>query len=105
MKKRIMLGFLVYGVVAGFLSCWWWHISDSIFYPNIPGDLLGQSIYNQAIAVLGDSGSAQAHYTIPWILRIPQIFVPASIIIWGLSGVIIQLILNQARKKLIKKAV
>ena len=99
MKNKLIIGFLVYGVIAGLLSSWWWHISDNIFYLNIPGDMLGQLIYEQSITVFGESTSPQAHYTIPWILRIPQVYVPASVLLWGLFGWIIQLVYNVARRK------
>ena len=102
MKQKIMIGFLIYGIATGFLSYWWWNVSDNIFYLNIPGDLLGQYIYEQSIVVLGSPDSAQAHYTIPWILRVPQIYIPTSIIIWGLFGCIIQFAFNQARKRFTK---
>jgi hypothetical protein len=42
MKNNKLLGvILAYGVIVGFLSAWWWHITDSLFLPNIPAVLLG----------------------------------------------------------------
>ena len=91
MKARIVTGFLIYGLVVGILSVWWDGISDTLFPPNIPGVLLGGGTYGLAIRYLGDLSSPQAHYTIPWILRINQVYVPVSIIFWGLVGLLFQL--------------
>lgn len=92
MRTRIFLSFFVYGFITGSLSVWWWGISDSIFVLNIPGVLLGDEVYSYAIQVTGNPGSPQAHYTIPWILRVPQVYIPVSMIFWGLAGVLIQLV-------------
>jgi hypothetical protein len=97
-KIKIIIGFLIYGLVAGILSVWWDGISDMIFPLNIPGVILGDGAYGLAIRYLGDSGSPYAHYTIPWILRINQVYVPISIIFWGLIGLVIQLIYNRTKR-------
>ncbi len=91
MKVKILIGFLVYGLVVGVLSVWWDGISDMIFPFNIPGLILGDETYILAIRYLGDPSSPHAHYTIPWILRINQVNVPVSIIFWGLVGLLVQL--------------
>ena len=98
MKAKILIGFLVYGLIVGVLSTWWQGISDAIFLLNIPGVILGDGAYLLAIRCLGDPSSPQAHFTIPWILRINQVYVPISIIFWGLIGLVIQWIYN-ARKR------
>ncbi|KON31085.1 hypothetical protein AC482_01865 [miscellaneous Crenarchaeota group-15 archaeon DG-45] len=91
MKAKVFAGFLIYGVAAGLSSYWWWHHADSPFLLNIPGDLLGYEAYDLSIKLLGDPSSPQAHYTIPWLLRIPQVFVPVSVLLWGMIGLAIQL--------------
>ena len=98
MKARILTGFLIYGLVVGVLSVWWDGIYDMIFPLNIPGVILGDGTYGLAIRYLGDPNSPHAHYTIPWILRINQVYVPISIIFWGLTGLIIQLIYNRIKR-------
>ena len=98
MKVRILTGFLIYGLVVGVVSVWWAGISDMIFLLNIPGVMLGDEAYILAIRYLGDPSSPYAHYTIPWILRINQVYVPVSIIFWGLMGLIIQLIYNGIKR-------
>ena len=90
MKVKILIGFLIYGLVVGVISVWWAGISDTIFPLNIPGVILGDEVYSLAIRCLGDPNSPQAHYTIPRILRINQIYAPVSIIFCGLVGLVVQ---------------
>lgn len=98
MKARIIIGFLIYGLVVGIVSVWWAGISDTIFPLNIPGVVLGDETYILAIRYLGDPSSSHAHYTIPWILRVNQVYVPVSIIFWGLIGLVIQSIYNGIKR-------
>jgi hypothetical protein len=90
-KFKILLGFLVYGIVVGLLSTWWWSISDNFFLLNFPGELLGYQVYDTSINIFGNPKSPQAHYTIPWFLRTPQVFIPVSTLFWGLIGVCMQM--------------
>ena len=90
MGSRVLVWFLIYGIAVGLLSVWWWQISDNVLLPNIPGMVLGDQAYVWSIEYLGDPGSSQAHFTIPWILRIPQVYVPASVLFWGLIGLVLQ---------------
>ena len=99
MKSKVLVGFLIYGIVVGLLSYWWWHISDNLFLLNIPGELLGYEVYDLSINFLGDPFSPQAHYTIPWFLRIPQVFVPVSVIFWGMIGLAIQMAYSRLRNR------
>ena len=89
-KSRILVGFLIYGIAVGSVSFWWWSISDNLFLLNMPGELIGYEVYDIAIRFLGDPFSSQAHYSIPWVLRIPQVFVPVSTLFWGAIGLGIQ---------------
>jgi len=93
-KKAILLGFPVFGIAVGFLTAWAWP-ADSSFYFNVLGALLGDQIHNMSIQYFGDIISPQAHYTIPWILRIPQVHVVTSIVLYGLVGLLLQLIYNR----------
>lgn len=92
MKAKILAAFLVYGVVVGLLSVWWWNRgADSPFLLNIPGVFLGDEVYELSIRYLGNPNSPQAHYTIPWFLRIPQVYFPVSVLLWGAIGLVIQM--------------
>jgi hypothetical protein len=100
MRKFVfIICFIFYGIVVGFASVWFDQNSDSLFLLNIPGILLGEGIYNYSIRYLGDPHSSQAHFTISWIFRTPQVFLPSSIFFWGLLGAIIQLIYNRFLRK------
>lgn len=99
MKSKILISFIVYGSVVGLLSTWWWNISDNVFLPNIPGVLLGDEAYTISIKLMGNPSSPQAHYSIPWVLRVPQVYVPVSIIFWGLIGLFIQITYPYTRER------
>lgn len=86
MKKIIISCFIVFGLIVGFISVWFSRNTDAIFLANIPGSGLGDLVYALSIRFLGDPNSAQAHYTIPWLLRVPQVYVATSIIFWGIAG-------------------
>lgn len=90
MKKKIIYiaCFLLFGIGVGFVSVWFDNNTDTVFLLNIPGTLIGEGIYSSSIKLFGDPSSNQAHYTIPWLLRVPQVFVLASGLFWGLLGVI-----------------
>jgi hypothetical protein len=94
MKSKILFFFLLYGICVGFLSLWWWNFSDNLFLLNIPGMLLGDILYDISIYLIGDPFSPQAHSTIPWVFRIPQVYVFVSILFWGIIGVIFERLRN-----------
>ena len=98
--NKLIAFFVVYGLIVGFLTVWWWHYSDNLFFPNIPAILLGDRAYSLSIDLLGDPSSAQAHYTIPWILRIPQVYVLASTTFWGFLGIVAQSCLRLAKRRM-----
>jgi len=94
MRKFIITGFIILGVIVGFIAIWFREHTDMVFLLNIPGTLLGDAIYGLSIRFIGDPHSAQAHYTIPWLFRIPQVYVPASILFWGIIGMIFAIFLK-----------
>ena len=98
MKRIILIGFILYGIAVGFISVWFRQNTDSVFLLNIPGTLLGDAVYGFSINFLGDPHSSQAHFTIPWILRIPQVYVPVSIFFWGLLSAVILVTYGKFRK-------
>jgi hypothetical protein len=100
MKRLIfVIVFLLCGATAGFISVWFREHTDTLFLLNILGTLLGDTIYGLSIRFLGDPHSSQAHYTIPWILRVPQVYVPASVLFWGLLGWVIKAAYGKLRRK------
>jgi len=92
-KIAIVLGFLIFSVISGLGVVWRWPDDISVMV-NFPASLTGDWIYQVSIQYLGDPHSDQAHYTIPWILRVPQVYVLASVLFWGLVGLLVQLIRN-----------
>lgn len=92
-KIAILASFLIFGVLAGLISAQLWPQDISVM-ANFPASLIGDWIYDYSIQYIGDPSSAQAHYTIPWILRIPQAYVLASVLFWGLLGLLVQLVYN-----------
>ena len=93
-KKVILVGFLVFGTTIGFFTAWLWP-ADSSFYLNVFGALLSDQVYDLSIRCFGDIISSQAHYTIPWVLRIPQVYVITSIVVYALLGLLLQLVYNR----------
>ncbi len=95
-RMAIVLGFLDFAAGGGLWAALAWPL-DVITLINFPAVLLGDTLYQQSILYLGDPHSSQAHYTIPWLLRVPQVHFVASVIVWGLSGLVIQLVYNWRR--------
>lgn len=95
MKKKVtILGFIIFGTAFGLVAVWFRQNTDTVFLFNIPGTLFGDAVYGLAIRFFGDQYYSQAHYTIPWLFRIPQVYVPASILFWGLIGTIFTMFLE-----------
>ncbi len=93
-KMAIILGFLAFAAGAGSWASLAWPL-DTITLINFPAVLLGDTLYQQSILYLGNPHASQAHYTIPWFLRVPQVHFTASIILWGLLGLVVQLTHNR----------
>lgn len=70
---------------------------------NFPATYFGDTIYGWSIQLLGNPHSFHAHDTIPWLLRVPQVYVIASIVLWGLLGLVVQLIYN-FRQKMVSRS-
>ncbi len=96
-KWAVVLGFLVFAAGTGLWVVQAWPM-DSITLINFPAVLFGDALYQWSILYLGDPSSSQAHYTIPWFLRVPQVHFTASIILWGLLGLVVQLLYNRRRR-------
>ncbi len=93
-SRAILSGFLVYGLAAGILAVALWPMDTSV-YPNVLAGWVGDWIYVNAIELIGDPHSDQAHYTIPWLLRVPQVYALASIILCGGLGTAAQWLYNR----------
>ncbi len=90
----IFLGFLIFGLVTGILAVALWPMDTSV-YPNVLAGWLGDWVYVHAIEWIGDPHSDQAHYTIPWLLRVPQVYLSASCLLCGALGMGMQWLYNR----------
>lgn len=99
--NKILFAFLAWGAIAGLVGTWWSYISDSPFLPNLPAVLLGDQIYILSVDIFGNPHSGQAHYTVPWLLRIPQVYVFVSFVLWGLFGLAVKLAHRAIRRRLL----
>ena len=97
-SRAILFGFLVYGLAAGILGMALWPMDTSV-YPNVLAAWVGDWIYVNAIQFIGDRHSDQAHYTIPWLLRVPQIYALSSVSLCGALGLVAQWLYNQSQRR------
>ncbi len=97
--KRIILSFLIFGITTGILIVYMWP-NDVCISINCFTMFIGDKIYWFSILYLGDPNSPHAHYTIPWVLRAPQIYLIVSIAFWSLIGLLIQYIYNKKKTNL-----
>jgi len=93
-KRAIIAGFLVFGAVTGTVAARAWPVDSSVYF-NVFASLLGDQLYSLSIRYLGDARSAQAHYTIPWVLRVPQVYAVTSAVLCGLVGLLLQVVYNR----------
>jgi hypothetical protein len=96
-RTRVLVGFLVAGLIAGLVAMVAWPADVAVLL-NLPGVLLGDAVYRGSIGLFGDPSSSQAHFTIPWLLRVPQVYVLVSVLVYGLAGAIVQVVLNRERQ-------
>lgn len=94
-SRAVFLSCLTFGLVTGLLALALWPMDTSV-YPNFPAAWLGDWVYVHAIEWIGDPHSAQAGYTVPWLLRVPQVHALASITLWGGLGIAAQWFYNRS---------
>lgn len=93
-KLVVVLSLLIFAIAVGFASIGTWTKDISVLL-NLPAVIVGDIVYQWSILVFGDASSFQAHYTIPWILRVPQVYMLTSIVLWGVVGFLVQLVYNK----------
>ena len=87
-RQAMLVAFLACGAVAGVAAVWLWPLETSATV-NPLGVLLGDWMYAASIRAFGNPNSAQAHFTIPWILRVPQVYAVASVVVYGAAGALL----------------
>jgi len=95
-RYRLASGFLLFGIIAGAMALIYSGYDSSVLF-NLPAVLLGEGVYGLSIDLFGNPHSAHAHYTIPWLFRIPQVIPFVSVLFWGLLGLFGQIIFNRRR--------
>ena len=85
----ILLSCLIVGLAAGLLTVVLWQRTDSVVYPNMAASVLGDQVYIWATSKV-PPGVTAPHYAIAWPLRIPQVYIFSSLIIFGAVGLVIQ---------------
>lgn len=83
------LGSILFGLSIGTLAAMLWPLDTSAYF-NPLGVRAGDWLYSNAIKWIGDPYSDQAHYSIPWLFRVPQVYAFVSIALYGAIGLIIQ---------------
>lgn len=78
-RITVILAFLIYGLASGLLAAWIWPLDSSV-YPNTWATLAGDLLYQWSSQRLGD----------PWPLRVPQVYVFASLGLSGIFGTLLQ---------------
>jgi hypothetical protein len=102
-KGRIIpASFLFFGLLIGTASAILWPLDLSV-YINLPGTWVGDKVYSLSIGLFGNPYSDQAHYTIPWILRVPQIYAMISPVVFGIMGFLLQFSLDHMNNRSKKK--
>ena len=96
-RTRVLAGFMVAGAVGGLVAAWVWP-ADLAVLLDLPGVLLGDLVYNGSIRFFGDPSSSQAHFSIPWLLRVPQVYVLVSTLFWGFVGLVVQAVVNRKKR-------
>jgi hypothetical protein len=97
-NRFIVVSFLFLGVVLGLASAFLWP-QDLGVYLNVFGASAGDWIYRTSIQLVGDPNSGQAHYTIPWMARVPQVYAWISPVLYGIIGGLTQTGFDRLRKK------
>lgn len=76
-RQAVFWGCTAFGLLSGIAVALIWPLDVSAVI-NVPGVWLGDWLYSHAIEWIGDPRSDQAHFTIPWPLRVPQVYVITS---------------------------
>jgi len=106
-NRLIFISFTLFGILSGLAAALYGH-SDGQAIFNALGVGLGDAIHPYLMEHFSDPNSAysaSSSYSIPWIMRTPQIVLFTSAISFSLIGLVVQLIYNAVKKPPIGKAV
>lgn len=94
--RAVFLSFLVFGTSTGLLLTDTYP-SEGTWVFNVYSAWAGEWVYGWATGYFG-AGSPAPHYSVPWPLRIPQVFLVASFVLWGGLGAVIQVGYNRVKR-------
>jgi len=106
-SRLIFFTFALFGILSGLAAALYGH-SDGQAIFNALGVGLGDAIHPYLMEHFSDPNSAysaSSPYSIPWIMRTPQIVLFTSAISFSFIGLVIQLIYNAVKKPPTGKAV
>jgi hypothetical protein len=95
-NRFVIMSFLLFGMALGLVSALLWP-GDLSVYINVLGTAAGDWVYRAAIAWIGNPNSDQAHFTIPWLFRVPQVYAWISPLLYGAIGLACQLFYSRIR--------
>jgi hypothetical protein len=100
----VFVAFLLYGAVVGALTMQSWtdrngETAPPLLIVNALGVYLGDEVYVRSIDLIGDPSSDRAHFSIPWVLRLPYVYVASSALSWGLVGLLVGWVTSIARRR------
>jgi hypothetical protein len=101
-SRTVFSSFLLFGLVTGILAVVLWPMDTSV-YPNLLAAWVGELVYVNAIELIGDPHSAQAGYTIPWVLRVPQVYGFTSLALCACLGLAAQWLYNRHPRRRISR--
>ena len=84
LERVILVAFVLFGVASGLLAAWIWPLASRV-YPNVFSTMLGDLAYHLSSGYLGDL----------WLLRVPQVYVVASITLCTTAGLFFQALYNR----------
>ncbi len=82
-KGWLLVCFLLFGIIIGFVTIWHDQRYDTAFFLNLPGYLLGVAFHGSWTRFISEAK--------PWIMRVPQVYVLSSLLFWGLIGILLSI--------------
>ncbi|MGE5141117.1 MAG: hypothetical protein ACM3JD_16740 [Rudaea sp.] len=101
-SSAVFSGFILFGLITGILAVVLWPMDISV-YPNVLASWVGEWVYVHSIELIGDPHSAQAGYTIPWVLRVPQVYAFTSMGLCAGLGLAAQWLYNRHPRRRISR--
>ena len=89
-RGTIILGFLVFGGASGLLAALAWPLDASVYFNVFAAYAAGQINLFCVDQLFRDASAPDGHSPIPWLLQLPQLYVPVSVLLCGLVSLPVQ---------------